>query len=47
LLDLCTDHCPDIIKRNRPESVHDFILLTILTGTTGRIQPLDIFGFRL
>jgi len=43
LLDSWTGHCPDIIERNRPESAHDFVLLTIPTGTTGRIQSLDVF----
>jgi len=42
-----TGQCPDIIERNRPESAHDFVLLTIPVGTTKKIQPLNIFGFRL
>jgi len=37
LLDSWTGHCPDIIERNRSKSAYDFVLLTILTGTIGRI----------
>ncbi|KAG5328173.1 SETMR methyltransferase, partial [Acromyrmex charruanus] len=44
LLDSWTGHCPDIIQRNRPDSAQDIVLLTI---PAGKIQPLDIFGFRL
>jgi len=46
-LDSWTGHCSNIIERNRSESAHNFVLLTIPAGTTGRIQSLDIFGFRL
>jgi len=44
LLDSWTGHCPDIIERNKSESADDFVLLSILAG---RIQPLDVFVFRL
>jgi len=47
LLDSWTGQCPDIIERNGSESAHDFVLLTIPAGTTKRIQPLDVFDFRL
>jgi len=47
LLDSWIGHCPDIIERNRPESAHDFVLLTIPVETTRRIQPLNVFGFHL
>jgi len=32
-------------KKDRLESAHDFVLLTIPAGTTGKIQPLNVFGF--
>ncbi|KYN09182.1 hypothetical protein ALC57_18709 [Trachymyrmex cornetzi] len=35
-----------LIQRNRPDSAQDIVLLTIPLGT-GKIQPLDVFGFRL
>lgn len=47
LLDSWTGHCPDIIQRNKPESVEDVVLLTIPAGTTGQRQPLDVYKFRL
>ena len=47
MLDSWTGHCPDIIQRNRLDSAQDIVLLTIPAGATGKIQPLDVFGFRL
>ncbi|XP_067208384.1 uncharacterized protein [Linepithema humile] len=47
LLDSWTGHCPNIIQESKPESTEDIILLTIPAGTTGKIQPLDVYGFRL
>jgi len=38
-------HCPDVIERNRPESANDFVLLTILARTTGKIQLLKFLIF--
>jgi len=39
-----TGHCANIIKRNRSDSVHDFVLLTIPAETTGRIQSVFVYG---
>ncbi|XP_029162654.1 uncharacterized protein LOC114934181 [Nylanderia fulva] len=47
LLDSWTGHCPDIIQRNKPDFIDNINLLTIPAGATGKIQPLDVFGFRL
>ena len=47
LLDSWTGHCPNIIQESKSESIEDIILLTIPAGTTGKIQPLDVYGFRL
>lgn len=47
LLDSWTGHCPNIIQETKPESVENIALLTIPAGTTGQIQPLDVYGFRL
>ena len=46
MLDSWTGHCPNIIQRNRPDSAKDIVLLTI-PAETRKIQPLDVFGFRL
>jgi hypothetical protein len=47
LLNSWTGHCPNIVARNTPGSVENFVLLTIPAGTTGQRQPLDVYGFRL
>jgi len=47
LLDSWTGHCPNIIQETKLESTEYIILLTIPAGTTGNIQPLDVYGFRL
>ena len=47
LLDSWSGHCPDIIAETKPDSVTDFVSLTIPAGTTGRIQPLDVYFFRM
>ncbi|EZA58143.1 hypothetical protein X777_01871, partial [Ooceraea biroi] len=47
LLDSWSGHCPDIVEDTRPDSIIDFIILTIPASTTGQIQPLDVYGFRL
>ena len=47
LLDSWTSHCPNIIQESKLESTDDIILLTIPAGTTGRIQPLDVYDFHL
>ncbi|XP_071577242.1 uncharacterized protein [Temnothorax nylanderi] len=47
LLDSWSGHCPNIISETKPDSVTDFVSLTIPAGTTGRIQPLDVYFFRM
>jgi len=47
LLDSWTGHCPNIIQETKLESTEYIMLLTIPAGTTGNIQPLDVYGFRL
>ena len=47
LLDSWSGHCPNIVSETKPDSATDIIFLTIPAGTTGKIQPLDVYGFRL
>ena len=46
LLDAWSGHCPSTFKQNIPAN-KQVIALTIPKGTTGLIQPLDVFGFRI
>ncbi|XP_015434023.1 PREDICTED: uncharacterized protein LOC107189858 [Dufourea novaeangliae] len=45
LLDSWSGHCPSSFQQSIPADI-DLIALTIPKGTTGLIQPLDVFGFR-
>ncbi|XP_036138898.1 uncharacterized protein LOC118644430 [Monomorium pharaonis] len=47
LLDSWSGHCPKIVSETKPDSATDIVFLTIPAGTTGKIQPLDVYGFRL
>lgn len=47
LLDLWSLHCPNVISEIRSDSATDIVFLTIPASTTGKIQPLDVYGFRL
>ncbi|XP_036145093.1 uncharacterized protein LOC118646411 [Monomorium pharaonis] len=47
LLDSWSGHCPNIVSETKPDSATDIVFLTIPAGTTGKIQPLDVYGFRL
>ncbi|XP_032691723.1 uncharacterized protein LOC116854168 [Odontomachus brunneus] len=47
LLDSWSGHCPNIIAETRTDYATDIVFLTIPAGTTGQIQPLDVYGFRL
>ncbi|XP_076670748.1 uncharacterized protein LOC143370037 [Andrena cerasifolii] len=46
LLDSWSGHCPSTFQQNIPAK-KQVIALTIPKGTTGLIQPLDVFGFRI
>ncbi|KAK0156857.1 hypothetical protein PV328_012202, partial [Microctonus aethiopoides] len=46
LIDSWTGHCPDAVKSVKP-SDKEVEVMIILKGTTGNIQPLDVFGFRV
>lgn len=47
LLDSWSGHCPNIISETKTDFTTDIVFLTIPAGTTGKIQPLDVYGFRL
>ncbi|EFN77720.1 hypothetical protein EAI_08664, partial [Harpegnathos saltator] len=47
LLDSWTGQCPNIIAETRSEFATDIVLLTIPAGTMRKIQPLDVYGFRM
>lgn len=46
LLDSWSGHCSNIIAETKPPD-KDVVSMTIPKGTTGRIQPLDVYGFRV
>ncbi|KAK0177103.1 hypothetical protein PV328_001182 [Microctonus aethiopoides] len=46
LIDSWTGHCPDAVKSVKP-SDKEVEVMIIPKGTTGNIQPLDVFGFRV
>lgn len=46
LIDSWSGHCPEVIHEVKPED-KDIIINLIPKGTTGQIQPLDVFGFRV
>lgn len=46
LIDSWTGHCPEVVDYERPLN-KDIKVMIIPKGTTGRIQPLDVFGFRI
>ncbi|XP_033232025.1 uncharacterized protein LOC117183002, partial [Belonocnema kinseyi] len=46
LIDSWSGHCPDAVKEAAPTNKIVDIKI-IPKGTTGRIQPLDAFGFRV
>lgn len=45
LIDSWTGHCPEVVANNTPAN-KELQTLIIPKGTTGKIQPLDVFGFR-
>ncbi|XP_012278613.1 uncharacterized protein LOC105698718 [Orussus abietinus] len=46
LLDSCNGPCSSIINERKPAN-KDVMLMTIPKGTTGRMQSLDVYGFRV
>lgn len=46
LLDSWSGHCEKVIEETRPEN-KIVNVMKIPTGTTGKIQPLDVYGFRV
>ncbi|XP_033218214.1 uncharacterized protein LOC117173683 [Belonocnema kinseyi] len=46
LLNSWSGHCPEAVQEadSKDKEIH---LLKIPKGTTGKIQPLDVFGFRI
>ena len=46
LLDSWTGHCERSVHKQTPES-KDIVLKSIPKGTTSKIQPLDVYGFRV
>ncbi|EFN76473.1 hypothetical protein EAI_05548, partial [Harpegnathos saltator] len=49
LLDSWSGHCPNVIQETRSDFVSrsDIVFITIPADTTEKIQPLDVYGFRL
>ncbi|XP_023289600.1 uncharacterized protein LOC111674285, partial [Orussus abietinus] len=46
LLDSWSEHCSDTIEKTKPAD-KNIVAMMIPKGTTGRIQPLDVYGFRV
>ena len=46
LLDSWTGHCERSVHEQKPEG-KDIVLKSIPKGTTSKIQPLDVYGFRV
>lgn len=46
LIDSWSGHCPEVVRQTTPTD-KNIIPMIIPKGTTGRIQPLDVFGFRI
>lgn len=46
LIDSWSGHCPEVVRKSTP-SGKNIIPMIIPKGTTGKIQPLDVFGFRI
>ena len=45
LIDSWTRHCPEVIRQTTP-AANNIIPMIIPKGTTGKVQPLDVYGFR-
>ncbi|XP_046611010.1 uncharacterized protein LOC124300723 [Neodiprion virginianus] len=46
LIDSWTGHCPHVVRDVKPSN-RDVKVMIIPKGITGKIQPLDVFGFRV
>ncbi|XP_044594057.1 uncharacterized protein LOC123271728 [Cotesia glomerata] len=46
LIDSWTGHCPQVVQSVKPTN-KDTEVMILPKGTTGKIQPLDVFGFRV
>lgn len=46
LIDSWSGHCPRVVHETTPHDTK-IIPMIIPKGTTGKIQPLDVFGFRV
>ena len=43
-IDSWTGHCPEVVRQATP-SGKIIIPMIITKGTTGKVQPLDVYGF--
>ena len=46
LLDSWSGHCKDVVKQVKPKN-KNIEILRIPEGTIEKIQPLNVFGFRM
>ena len=46
LIDSWTGHCPEVVRQATPAG-KNFIPMIIPEGTIGKVQPLDVYGFRI
>ena len=46
LIDSWTGHCPEVVRQATPVG-KNVIPMIIPKGTTGKVQPLDVYGFRI
>ena len=46
LIDSWTEDCPEVVRQATPAG-KNVIPMIIPKGTTGKVQPLDVYGFRI
>ena len=46
LIDSWTEHCPEVVQQAKPAE-KNVIPIIIPKGTTGKVHPLDVYGFRI
>ena len=46
LIDSWTGHCPEVVRQATPKG-KNVIPMIIPKGTTEKVQPLDVYGFRI
>ena len=44
LIDSWTGHCPEVVRQATPAG-KNVIPMIIPKGTTGKVQPLDVYGY--